>query len=604
MNRFLNGLVCLVLSFLTLASHACASAASSLPTPLPPMSTSSLTPTSSPSPNVLRIPSLPLPTNSGLPNFEDPLALAESGQRLARSRDFSHPELGVLVDSEGTTNIDGLSVIEIEALRLDAENLQRLIQVTQGTNVDLPNVRVFWNGEVGERSRHTVLAFHAGSVFWLRDRANNELSFDPYSRMFDYPEHATSLGYDPQPLPEDVLQGQVKVRWLGQMPIVVVERLQVVTYVFNPENARFLSVEALRESRADPNNKETWPLWARQYFESPRAGSREDDERFDRFLTDARYSHFEHAGQQDPERLRLLLEYLVQGSVLTSVSREDVAGMNQTDMLITLRTMYETDLRENLLPRRHMLWINIIERASGEGNGVMQRSIALSPNEILQIKYDTDAYFEPWHGILPNAPSQDKSYTVYYGFGGSIAGPDYDGSAVFQDLPTDVFGNEINNPPMLLALQYVSGDIAGLVELPGRNGYGLLTRVRNRQGQPFLHIFHLEEEGLDVDYKQKLCMGVPGGGGVQRARVCSSDYEGMVSVYTVRPGLGQRIGDPQPLNRETVLQWLSWPPKYADTEAFEFTPSSYILYMLHPNSHLVIARRVQFDPLEITRNQP
>ena len=350
---------------------------------------------------------------------------------------------------------------------------------------------------------------------------------------------------------------------------------------------------------ADPNVKESWPSWAQEYFANPDNATDAQDAQFDQFLTDARKSYFERLGQNDPERFRTLLDFLVQGSVLTSATRESVAGMSQSDMLNTLQSMYENDFGQDFLPRRHMLWMNVIN------NAIEKRSTILSPNEIRQITIDRDAYFKPWYGLLPSAPEELAQYTVTYGFGSfKYPGIIIEQSPMFDDLQLEIYGKEIQNPLKIIFYQALNGDLAGLVELPRQDGFAMLMRVRNEQGQPFLHIFHLEDEGIETNTVSKLCYGNPSSGGNVVLMQCPVILNGEMSWFRVYPDGFHRGQRGQVLDDDAVREWLQWPPVYAQHDVLE-NPSGWIVhYMYHPRSNLLVARRVQIFPPDERQNQP
>jgi hypothetical protein len=404
-------------------------------------------------------------------------------------------------------------------------------------------------------------------------------------------------------MPAGITAENINVRWFGQVPVVVAEKNGNVSHVFNPDSHAFVNLAELRNAQelanADPNAKETWPSWAQEYFADPDNATNAQDERFDQFLTDSRRSYLERLGQSDPERLRTLLDFLVQGGVLTEASREDVAGMTQSDMLATLQSMYDTDQSRDFLPRRHMLWMNLIN------NAIEKRTTILSPNEIRQITIDREAYVEPWINRTP----EDWPFQYGYGFGGGIIpideAPRFRGKdGMYEELPKDIFGKESDDYLLIVGYGGLYGDIAGLVELPRRSGYAMLTRVRSDQGQPFLHIFHLEEEGLSTSSGSKLCFGSlsleAGERGNDRAWECPADLQGEVSQY-----YDWSQGEWQTLTQEAVLEWLMWPPAYADHEQRRVLSQTRVLeFIVHPRSHLIMASRLKFWPPDMRQNPP
>jgi len=350
---------------------------------------------------------------------------------------------------------------------------------------------------------------------------------------------------------------------------------------------------------ADPNAIETWPTWAQEYFANPDNATDAQDRRFDQFLTDGRRYYFERLGQIDPEKLRTLLDFLVQGSVLTTATLEEVAAMGQGNMLTTLRTIFESDLRQDFLPRRRMLWLNLIN------NAVEKRSTILSPNEIRQIVADRDGYFIPWVGLLPDAPEEHAKYVVQYGFGDQRnLGQIVDGRfPVYDDFHLEIYGKEIQNPIRILLYPGLIGDIAGLVELPRQDGYAFLMRVRNKQGQPFLHVFYLEQSGLKFEPGDETCFGSPQSGAAVDFMECLPQLSGDVSRFAVFPQGGYR-SNWHPLTPETIQEWLMWPPTFSLHDVTEQVGSGLTIYVLHHQTMLIVARQLQIYPHDEHQNQP
>ena len=349
---------------------------------------------------------------------------------------------------------------------------------------------------------------------------------------------------------------------------------------------------------ADPNTEETWPQWAQEYFANPDKASDEDDRRFDQFITDARNSYFELIAHQDPERLRVLLDFLIQGSVLTSATREVIGGMTQADLLDTLRSMYEDDANQDLLPHRHLLWLSLIN------NAIEMRSTILSPNEIRRITSDRDAYFETWYGLLPSAPEELAQYVVQYGFEGSI----HDGDDIpfnMRDWQPIVFGKRIRNPVHISFYERLIGDIAGLVQLPGQSGFAMLMRVRSQEGEPYLHIFHLEDTGLEFGPGTMPCLGAPFSGATFGLMECPETLSGEKSWFRVYPDGFHRGIRGQVLDNAAVRDWLAWPPVFIrQHEIQEQVGGGLVVYILHPKTNLIVARRVQIYPPDEHQNQP
>ena len=544
------------------------------------------------------IPTVEAPPAAGLPNFEDPLTLAESAG-LSAGRVFTYEELTGLGGPTGTT-VEGLSVADIQAFQYNAKNLQGLIASTAGDSIDLNNIRTFWNQESGDRSRNTLIASTIAStgyrIFWLADRANNEFSFDPYSQMFNYVVDAESLGYDPLALPVGVSAQDINVRWFGTVPVVVVEKNGAISHVFNPEIAQFADLADFRQSSevatADPNAKETWPSWAQEYWRSPKTATREQDTQFDQFITESRRAYYEKTARDNPELARNLISYMAEGFYLPGTTKEQVEAMDGSALL---------GMVEQMNPK-NLLWLMIIHNAE------TKRKDMMSPNEYRFDMADKNAVILYWHDRFLDTGS-GASYGLWKNWVDSIDDSLYRDVTSFS-YTMDVFGKTITIPHF--ASHFVlAGDFVGIAELPGEAGNAMLVRIRNKQGQSFLYPFHITENPVKFDESMELCVGRKNGGTPPRGfgKFHCPDKTLDESRYAIAPR-GDFENDFQPLTEDVLYKHLQWSPQFVRLQFYlsmaiiEGSSGSGVVTYHHPDSGLEIGQLVIFSDPTNFQNPP
>jgi hypothetical protein len=289
-------------------------------------------------------------------------------------------------------------------------------------------------------------------------------------------------------------------------------------------------------------------------------------------------------GRENPQQLRTLLVYLVRGGVLTDATVDQIEATDRASMLAALDTMFEADREMEPPTRRHVLWLSLIQAAL-EG-----RSVILTPGEIQQIVLDWESYRGPFGSLLPQAPGQPS---IYY-FRGSLLSQAGEPSEAPQPV---IFGQAVFSTDRIASIQELAGDLVGLVELPMGEGYALLMRLRNAQGQPLLQIYHVEDQGLQYEPEQRLCIGLP-------ESECVTELNGSVSLYSAYSD-GGAASAWRPLTLEVIRRQLQWPPVALRLQTSQqLADGSLLLYSYHPRSNLIVARRLDLVPPEVFRNPP
>jgi len=280
------------------------------------------------------IPSVEAPPPIVPPDFANPVQLLEAA---SEGRPYSYSFLSGLGGQEGDTYEGGLTFSDVQALKLNAENLVYWVRETAGRTVRPEDVRVFWNGRTGEEARNTVLAVDSGrrEMFWLTDEANDTLSLDPYSRIFDYEVSQQDLAYVPIAIGQSIDPDTLSVRWVGQVPVVVSGESGGTTHVFSPYSREWINPEL---ASADLFNAESWPEQYRNTWNNPREASIENHRSLHAFLTELTRTTLQREAEQNPELARTVIRRLVDPvqegvtPIVTGISAAAVDSMTTEEM--------------------------------------------------------------------------------------------------------------------------------------------------------------------------------------------------------------------------------------------------------------------------------
>lgn len=163
----------------------------------------------------------------------------------------------------------------------------------------------------------------------------------------------------------------------------------------------------------------------------------------------------------------------------------------------------------------------------------------------------------------------------------------------------DVFGKTVT-VPRFPSHVYMGGRLAGIVDLPGNAGTGMLIAFKDRSGGWHLQIFHVVNPSEEVrfDETMELCVGgVNNVYGLAAAKILCP----RTSVHTEF-----RVGDQHQsarLRQPLSTDWLSWPGHpvkmvmFASSYPHQTYQSTATVYAFHhPDSGLEIARDVVMAP--------
>ncbi|MGA2111107.1 MAG: hypothetical protein ABSG98_03020 [Anaerolineales bacterium] len=284
----------------------------------------------------------------------------------------------------------------------------------------------------------------------------------------------------------------------------------------------------------DPENPDTWPQWAQNYWQGPTGASPDQDTRFDTFLTESRRANLRKLVSENPEAARAILTHLAQGNFTQSFSPDQVARLDSDGLLSTVEH----------LSSQEVLVSQIILQAG------QKKILHLAPDEIRTLQGDPQAGVAYWVDSRKN-----QAYGFWSGLGATSPATDLTSFVLRlkgDSYPATLFGRDtvVHRDAMWSPTLF---DFAGVVELPAGQGYGLLGRFKTENtGENVLQLFALLQRPLSAGPKVS-CFGIlfpgPELGSCPTTTLPASEY-----------ALGARNYNWQPVNPEDLSQDLRWPP--------------------------------------------